>query len=53
VDPDPEQDPIGFGPPGSGSGSVSQSLRGTDPDPSIVKQNNKKNLDSYYFVTSL
>jgi hypothetical protein len=22
-----------------------------DPDPSIIKQNSKKNLDSYYFVT--
>jgi hypothetical protein len=23
----------------------------SDPDPSIVMQNSKKNLDSYYFVT--
>jgi hypothetical protein len=23
-----------------------------DPDPSIIKQNGKKNLDSYCFVTS-
>ncbi len=22
-----------------------------DPDPSIIMQNNKKNLESYYFVT--
>jgi hypothetical protein len=22
-----------------------------DPDPSVIKQNSKKNLDSYYFVT--
>jgi hypothetical protein len=28
-------------------------VRGTDPDPSIIKQNSKKNLDSYYFVTVL
>jgi hypothetical protein len=26
---------------------------GTDPDPSIIKKNGKKNLCSYYFVTSL
>jgi hypothetical protein len=25
---------------------------GTVPDPSIIKQNSKKNLDSYYFATS-
>ncbi len=24
---------------------------GPDPDPSIIMQNSKKNLDSYYFVT--
>jgi hypothetical protein len=23
----------------------------SDPDPSIIMQNSKKNLDSYYFVT--
>jgi hypothetical protein len=23
------------------------------PDPSIIKQNSKKNLDSFYFATSL
>jgi hypothetical protein len=23
-----------------------------DPDPSIIKQNSKKKLDAYYFVTS-
>jgi len=31
-------------------------VRGTDPDPSIIKQKNtgsKENLDSYYFATSL
>ncbi len=30
-------------------------VRGTDldPDPSIIKQKSKKNLDSYCFVTSL
>ncbi len=27
------------------------SVRGLDPDPSIIKQNSKKNLDSYCFVT--
>ncbi len=24
-----------------------------DPDPSIIKQNSKKNISSYYFVSSL
>jgi hypothetical protein len=24
-----------------------------DPDPSIIKQNSKKTLDSYYFLTFL
>jgi hypothetical protein len=28
-------------------------VRGTDPDPSNIKQNSKKNLDSSCFVTSL
>ncbi len=28
-------------------------VRGMDPDPSIVMQNSKKNLDSYYFMTLL
>ncbi len=28
-------------------------VRDTDPDPSIIKQNSKKNLDFYCFVTSL
>ncbi len=28
-------------------------VKGTDLDPSLVKQNSKKNLDSYCFVTSL
>jgi hypothetical protein len=27
-------------------------LRAVDPDPSIIKQNSEKNLDSYCFVTS-
>jgi hypothetical protein len=38
TNPDPDADPYGFGPPRSGSGSLSQ--RGTDPnpDPSIIKQ---------------
>ncbi len=37
--PDPNPDPF---------------IRGVDPDPdpSIIKQNSKKNLDSYCFVTS-
>jgi hypothetical protein len=26
-------------------------LRGTDRDPSFIKQNSKKNIDSYCFVT--
>jgi hypothetical protein len=34
--PDPDPDP---------------SVRGTDPDPSIKNKNDKKNLDSYLFVT--
>jgi hypothetical protein len=34
---------------------LDQLVRGTDPEPdlSIIKQKNKKNLDSYCFVTSL
>jgi hypothetical protein len=28
-------------------------VRGIDPDPCIIKQNSKKNLDSYCFVTFL
>jgi hypothetical protein len=28
-------------------------VRGMDPDPSITKQNSKKILDSYCFVTSM
>jgi hypothetical protein len=28
-------------------------VRGMDQDPSIIKKNSKKNLDSYCFVTSL
>jgi hypothetical protein len=28
-------------------------VKGTNPDPSIIKQNRNKNLDSYGFVTSL
>jgi hypothetical protein len=35
-----------FGP----SGSV---IICTDPDPFIIKKNSKKNLDFYFFVTSL
>jgi hypothetical protein len=27
-------------------------VRGMDPDPSIIKQNSRKNLDSYSFVAS-
>jgi hypothetical protein len=27
-------------------------VRGMDPDPTIIKQNRKKNLDSYCLVTS-
>jgi hypothetical protein len=34
--PDPDPDPL---------------VRGMDPDPSIIMQNNKKNLESHYFVT--
>ncbi len=41
---DPDPDPYVFWPPGSGSDSL---------DPSIIKQNSKKNLNSYCFVTSL
>ncbi len=26
-------------------------VKGMDPDPSIIMQNSKKNLGSYYFVT--
>jgi hypothetical protein len=37
TDPDPDPDPL---------------VRDTDPDLSIIKQNSKKNLDSYRFVTS-
>jgi hypothetical protein len=39
-----------------GSGSVGPLVRGTDPDlapdPSVIKQKLKKNLDSYCFVNS-
>jgi hypothetical protein len=41
ADPDPDPpDPRVFGPPGSGSGFISQLVRGIDPDPdpSIIKQ---------------
>jgi hypothetical protein len=27
-------------------------VKGVDPDPSVIQQNSKKNLDSYCFVTS-
>ncbi len=53
-DPDPP-DPHVFGPPGTETGSISQSLRGMDPDPDpdpSISKNSKKNLDSYCFVTS-
>jgi hypothetical protein len=43
ADPD---DPNDFGPP-----DLDPFVRGTDPDPSIIKQNSKRNLDSYCFVT--
>ncbi len=56
--PDPDPHPHIFGPPGSGSGSISR-VRGMDPapdlDPSIIllssSKNSKKNLDSYCFLT--
>jgi hypothetical protein len=53
-DPNPDQpDPHVFGPPGSGFGSIRQRCgSGPDSDPSIIKQNSKKNLDSNFFVTS-
>jgi hypothetical protein len=35
-----------------GSGSVSGVIPGTDPDPSINKQNIEKNLDLYSILTS-
>ncbi len=44
-------DPYVFGPPGSGSGSISPVLV-PDPDPSISKKNSKKNLDFNCFLTS-
>ncbi len=48
ADPNPDpSDPYFFGPPGSGSGSISQ----RHPGPSIIQQKCKKNIDSYYFVT--
>jgi hypothetical protein len=28
-------------------------VRGPDPDPSVIKKNSKKKLDSYCFVTYL
>jgi hypothetical protein len=49
-DPDPP-DPHDFGPPGSGSGAISHRYLAPDPDPSIIRQNSKKNLDFYCFVT--
>ncbi len=51
ADPDPS-DPYVFGPPGSEPDPL---VRGIDPDsypapdPSIIKQTSKKNLDSYCF----
>jgi hypothetical protein len=44
-------DPYVFGPPGSGF--MDSLVRGPASDPSIIKQNSKKNLDFYCFVTSL
>jgi hypothetical protein len=41
ADPDPDPpDPLAFGPPGSGSGSISH--KGIDTDPSIIKQKLKE-----------
>ncbi len=59
ADLDPEHDPCVFGPSGSGSGSIGVLVEGmgpapaTDlaPDPSIFKHNNKKNRNSFSFVT--
>ncbi len=53
LDPDPHV----FVPPGYESGSIGQrcgsgSGSGSCCNPSIIKQNSKKNLDSYSFVTS-
>jgi hypothetical protein len=51
ADPDPNPDPsnpVCFWPHPDSDPLV----RGIDPDPSIIKQNSKKNLDSYFFVTS-
>jgi hypothetical protein len=46
-----DPDPHVFGPPGSGSGSTRQRMDPDPaPDPSIIMQNSKKNLGSYYFV---
>ncbi len=52
ADPDPNpdlSDPYVFGPPGSGLTLLDPDplVRGMDPDPSIAKENSKKNLDSY------
>ncbi len=49
----PDTDPHVFGPPGSGSGSIS--LRcgsGSFLHPSVIKQNSKENLDFYCFLFS-
>jgi hypothetical protein len=43
ADPDPKPDP---------SDPYFLGLLDPDPDPSIIKQNSKKNLDFYCFVTS-
>jgi hypothetical protein len=53
-DPNPDPDPRVFRPPGSGSGSISQKCgygSGAIYHPSIIKQNSKKNLEFYCFVT--
>ncbi len=41
-----------FGPPWPGS-VIFCTDQDLDPDPSIIKQNSKKNFDFYCFVTSL
>ena len=55
ADPDPDPpDPQVFGPPGSRSGSRSGSTSQKEVRIRILLsscKNNKKNLDSYYFVT--
>ncbi len=57
ADPDPNPDPSdphAFGPPGSGSGSISQRYASGARVRILlsISKNSKKNLDSYCFVTS-